>query len=427
MSTNSPDVNNNQASHSNCTPSSAGRAASPLTWWAAAAFASIVGFSRISYGLLLSSVRMDLRGNYGAYGLIGTANFVGYLLGTLVVPLLLASSRDRIKLNSGALMVMNVALLLSATSLNLLQLGIWRFLIGFCSAPALVLTLALTLEQTAPGERGRASGIVWMGASVGIILSGVIAPLVISTGLLWAWRLAWSVMGIGGGATVLGFHRTLCAYDARRLSSGVCASDAQPTKPEANPIALLVELLRPRGFLFATLSYFGYGFGYIIYLTFFVALVLEQGLSPLLVSLIWAAMGATGAISGLIWGRAVDRWPTGFTLAITLGLGALGTLSVLTHHILLEAVGAAVFGLSVFLGPPLIVTSLLRQVVPGDRYASSYSLLNALFGIGQILGPLVGGLVVDQLGLMQGTALTALVLCVAMFFALGYEIVQRHG
>ncbi len=186
-------------------------------------------------------------------------------------------------------------------------------------------------------------------------------------------------------------------------------------------------MLRPRGFLFATLSYFGYGFGYIIYLTFFVALVLQQGLPSLLVGLIWAAMGATGAIGGLIWGRAVDRWPTGFTLAVTLGSGALGALSVLTHLILLEAVGAAVFGLSVFLGPPLIVTFLLRQVVLGDRYPSSYSLLNALFGIGQILGPLVGGFVVDQLGLIQGTTLTALALCIAMFFALGYGIVQRHG
>jgi MFS family permease len=255
MSTNSLNANNSQVSHSNCTPSSAGRAASALTWWAAASFASIVGFSRISYGLLLPSIRMDLPGNYGSYGLIGTVNFVGYLLGTLVVPLLLASHRDRIKLNSGALVVMNVALLLSATSLNLLQLGIWRFLIGFCSAPALVLTLALTLERTAPGERGRALGIVWMGASLGIIFSGLIAPLLISTGLLLAWRLAWSVMGIGGVATVLGFHRTLRAYDARRPSSGVQASDAQPTQPEANPIALLVELLQLRGFLFATLSY----------------------------------------------------------------------------------------------------------------------------------------------------------------------------
>src|SRR2546427_4057679 len=87
MSTNSLDTKNNRASDPAKAQPSAGHASSPLTWWAAASFAANLGFSRISYGLLLPSIRMDLRGDYSAYGLIGTANFVGYLLGTLVVPL----------------------------------------------------------------------------------------------------------------------------------------------------------------------------------------------------------------------------------------------------------------------------------------------------------------------------------------------------
>ncbi len=134
-------------------------------------------------------------------------------------------------------------------------------------------------------------------------------------------------------------------------------------------------------------------------------------------------MELAGAVSGWIWGWAIDRWQTGFMLAITLVLGALGTLSVITQYVLLEALGAALFGLSVFLGPPLIVTFLLRRAVPGERYPFSYSLLNTLFGIGQILGPLVGGSVVDHLGLLSGTALAAAALAVAALFAFGYGIV----
>ncbi|MBO0780862.1 MAG: MFS transporter, partial [Ktedonobacteraceae bacterium] len=133
-----------------------------------------------------------------------------------------------------------------------------------------------------------------------------------------------------------------------------------------------------------------------------------------------------GAVSGVMWGRAIDRWPTGFTLALTLVLGALGALSVLTHHLLLEAIGAALFGLSVFLGPPLIVTFLLRQVIPAERYPSSYSLLNTLFGIGQVLGPLVGGFIVEQQGLVSGTAFTAAVLFGAALLALSYGMLQHY-
>ncbi|MBV9228565.1 MAG: YbfB/YjiJ family MFS transporter, partial [Chloroflexi bacterium] len=385
--------------------------------------AAIVGFSRISYGLLLPSIRADLRGAYSLYGLVSTANFVGYLLGTLALPLLLALWRNRLKLTVAALLLMNATIIASATSFDLIQLSIWRFLVGFFSAIALVLTLSLVLDCIRPQERGRASGIIWMGASLGVTISGLIAPPMLSIGSSIAWRLVWAAMGISGIAVVFGLHRALRPHNARPLASEEQTSHIQQSGRE---ITLLTDLLRPRGFLFATLAYFGYGFGYIIYLTFFVALVVQQGLPSLLVGLIWAAMGTAGAVSGLIWGRAIDRWPTGFTLAITLLLGALGALSVLTQQMLLEAIGAAFFGLSVFLGPPLIITFLLRRAIPGERYPSSYSLLNTLFGIGQVLGPLAGGLIVDRLGLVPGIALTAVALVAAALLALCYGMIQRY-
>ncbi|QBD77638.1 YbfB/YjiJ family MFS transporter [Ktedonosporobacter rubrisoli] len=55
-------------------------AASPLTWWAAGLMATILGFSRLSYGLLLPALRTSLLGSYSLLGLIGTINFAGYLL-----------------------------------------------------------------------------------------------------------------------------------------------------------------------------------------------------------------------------------------------------------------------------------------------------------------------------------------------------------
>ncbi|MBO0795902.1 MAG: YbfB/YjiJ family MFS transporter, partial [Ktedonobacteraceae bacterium] len=143
-----------------------------LVWWAAASLAAIVGFSRISYGLLLPSIQANLGGTYSAYGMVSTANFAGYLLGTLVVPLLLTRLRKQIMLNSAALLLMDGAMIGSALSLNLVQLSIWRFLVGFFSAIALVLTLSLALERVVPQTRGRASGIIWMGASLGVSVSG---------------------------------------------------------------------------------------------------------------------------------------------------------------------------------------------------------------------------------------------------------------
>lgn len=397
-----------------------------LVWWAAASLATIVGFSRISYGLLLPSLRADLGGTYSAYGVVTTANLVGYLLGTLVVPWCLAHFHKPLLLNSAALLLMNSAMVGSALSLNLVQLSVWRFLVGLFSALALVLTLSLTLERVKPEGRGRASGIIWMGASLGVCLSGLVAPVLLKSSSPLAWRWAWIAMGASGGVVVIGLHRVLRLHEDRFQLSREAPRPMRPT-PARQPVGtLLVELLRPRGFLFATLSYIGYGFGYIIYLTFFVSLAVQQGLPPVLVGLVWAAMGIAGVVSGTMWGWAIDRWPTGFTLALTLVLGALAALSVLTHQLVLEAVGAACFGLSVFLGPPLILTVLLRRVVSGEHYASSYSFLNTLFGIGQVLGPLLGGFLVEQWGLVAGTASTSVVLFGAAFCALAYGVVQHR-
>src|SRR3989442_8095089 len=213
-------------------------ASSALTWWAAASFAAIIGFSRISYGLLLPSIRADLRGAYSVYGLVSTANFVGYLLGTLVIPLLIARYRDLLKLNSGALLLMNGTIIASALSFNLLQLSVWRFLIGFFSSVALVLTLSLTLERVRPEERGRASGIVWMGASLGEVISGLIAPPILSMGSSLACRLVWIAMGVSGIAAVFGLHPALRPREDRPLPSGERTHDVQPTRAEHNMVSL---------------------------------------------------------------------------------------------------------------------------------------------------------------------------------------------
>ena len=85
---------------------------SVLTWWTAAAFATIVGFSRISYGLFLPSIQANIGGSLSSYGVVNAANFAGYLLGTLALPLLPARAhKQHILLNSGALLLINALIL----------------------------------------------------------------------------------------------------------------------------------------------------------------------------------------------------------------------------------------------------------------------------------------------------------------------------
>ncbi len=401
------------------------RVTGPLTWWAAFSFAAILGFSRLSYGLLLPALRANLGGSYSIYGVLGTINFVGYLLGTLTMPFLLPRIRNRLAFNTLAVLAMNITLIAAASSFNTWQLGLWRLLTGFFSAIATVLVMALTLERIAPHERGKASGLIWMGGAAGILLSGLIAPLVVSAGSGLGWRLAWIIMGIAGCVASPGFYFSLRTLPP--LQTLLTPPQASGELPQARPRlwTVLRQLFQPRRQLYLSLAYFGFGCGYIIYFTYFIALVEQQGVPALLAGFIWAAIGLAGVLSSWLWGSAVDRWPTGLVLAVPLALGAIGSLSVLTHSMPWEYIGAALVGLTSFIAPPLTVTALLKRVVTDEHYAATFSTLTALFAIGQLLGPLIAAFVIARNGLAVGTATSALMLGAGAAFACLYSIMQR--
>jgi predicted MFS family arabinose efflux permease len=374
---------------------------------------------------LLPALRADLGGSYSIYGFLSTLNFVGYLLGTLITPVLLAHIRNRIALNTFSMLATSIALLASALSLNVWQLGVWRLLIGFFSAIATVLTMTLTLECVRPAERGKASGLVWLGGALGILFSGLIAPPIISAGTSLGWRVVWIVMALLGTASAIGFHISRRRADPP-LTKLLDQTERVTTEAQKSIWITIRPMFQPRRLLFLVLSYFCFGCGYIIYFTFFISLLAQQGVPTQNAGFVWAAIGFTGAISGWIWGNLIDRWPTGYTLAAPLALGALGSLTVLTSNLLWEAVGAALIGLTAFIAPPLIVTALLKRAVSDAEYATNFSTLTALFAVGQILGPLIAGQVIESVGLAAGTAISALVLALGALLALLYAVTQHH-
>lgn len=399
---------------------------SPLIWWAACSLATILGFSRLSYGLLLPALRADLGGSYSVYGTLSIVNFVGYLFGTLALPLVLAQTRQRFALNLFASCAMSVTLFASGWSFTLWQLGVWRFLNGFFAAFATVLILALTLECIPAQKHGKVSGLIWAGGAIGTVLSGLIAPFILTAGNAAGWRIVWMGMGMVGAVVALGFARTRAALSSF-LASPAPAQASPSTRLSPHPLwVMLCPLLQPHRLLFLTLSYCSFGCGYIIYFTFFIALLEQQGVSMLSAGFIWAGIGIAGALSGWVWGKVMNRWPTGFTLALPLLVGAGGALSVLGHNQGWEYVGASLVGLCAFIAPALIVTTLLKHAVADDDYAASLSTLTAFFALGQIVGPLISSFIVERNGLVVGTASSAFVLGVAAVCACGYGMVQQR-
>lgn len=389
-----------------------------ITLWASLLFVVILGFSRLSYGMFLPGIQRAIGGSYGQLGILGTVNFIGYLVGTVCLSPLISQFPDRKRvINRISCLLLGLTLIGSAFSNHFTGLGLWRFAIGLLSAIATVLVLSIAMDAVRPSERGVASGLIWLGGSAGILLTGLFAPLTIDPSHLQGWRYAWVVMGIFGVIAALGFEFETKEIGTREIGTGKIPSQTESEHKDEEYGNVYRLLLNPRKLLFLIASYFFFGAGYIIYFTFLIPYLVSKGIPSLYAGWIWSGIGFAGLFNGWIGGKAIDRWPSGYTLAMGLTLGTIGVSGVATSNMLFTVLGATTIGLVSFITPPLMTTALLRRHVPHHAYAACLSTATAFFASGQIIGPLIGGVVVERFGLQFGVASSAIFMAAAAALA----------
>jgi predicted MFS family arabinose efflux permease len=160
------------------------------------------------------------------------------------------------------------------------------------------------------------------------------------------------------------------------------------------------------------ISYGLFGFGYVVTATFLVAIVRQGGSGRVFETLVWMVAGLCGFPSVWLWQKIAAR----------IGLYAAYAAGCLT-----EAAGVAA---SVAVGGhfgPLLAAALLggtfiavtalglqegRQLAPlAPRRV--FALMTASFGVGQILGPIVAGLLAEKTGSFFAPSLLAALMLVA--------------
>ncbi|MGO4539052.1 YbfB/YjiJ family MFS transporter [Paenibacillus sp. 2TAB19] len=392
-----------------------------ITLWASLLFVVILGFSRLSYGMFLPGIQREIGGSYSQLGILGTVNFIGYLIGTIgLSPLISRFPHRKHVINRVTCYLLGLAMIGSAFSDHFAQLGLWRFVIGLLSAIATVLVLSIAMETVRPEERGVASGLIWLGGSAGILATGLCAPFTIDPSHLEGWRYAWMAMGVFGVIAAFGFE---FVTGKRGYASIRSSAESDPQDQERVNVYRL--LLNPKKHLFLIGSYFFFGAGYIIYFTYLIPYLVSKGIPSLYAGLIWSGIGFAGLFNGWIGGKAIDRWPSGYTLAAGLTLGTIGVIGVTTNNMVFTALGAVTIGLVSFITPPLMTTALLRRHVPQHAYAACLSLATAFFASGQIMGPIVGGVAVGRYGLQIGVASSAIFMAIAAALAGVYGYRQR--
>jgi MFS family permease len=356
------------------------------------------GFGRMSYTLILPAMKDGLQFNYTQLGLLGTGNFIGYLSMAIIGGFLAARFGTRIVI-AIALLLMGATMILTGFAETFGFAFSMRLLTGLGNGAAYVPAMALGSAWFAVERRGFATGIVSAGIGGGTMIAGLVVPVILGVYGIEGWRFAWYYLGgavlvIAGVAALLVRSRP----DEMGLRQVGARDDAEAPKASHGAAGSLQwdRIYRMAAVWYLGVVYFMYGFSYIIYMTFFAAyLVKEIGLDAGEAGRLWATVGGLSIFCGVIWGGLSDKLGRAggaalayLVLAIAYGIFAIFPMRAGFY------VSATVFGLTAWSIPTIMAATAGDYV--GPRLApAGLGFVTLFFGIGQALGPWLGGYLAD--------------------------------
>ncbi len=349
------------------------------------------GFGRFAYGLILPAMRDDLGWSYAQAGWLNTANAIGYLLGAVATMVLLRWT-DTGRLFAWGLVATAVALVATGLVPDLWWQSLWRFLTGLAGALSFSTAGALAARLFADNARHNALGIAILfgsGGGMAIVLAGATLPAMLEIRGDAAWPWAWIL--VGG----LSLACLPLALWAARVAEPAAAPDGAAARLPVR--RMLPELA----------GYASFGLGYIVYLTFLSAWMVEQAAGVVQVALVWVLLGGCITLSPALWRGVFSRHDGGRPLAMVLGGIAAGSaLPVLWPGPAGLVLSAMVFGASVFMAPGA-VTNFTRRNLPPEAWGRAIGLFTVIFASAQTIGPWAAGLLGDISGSIGVSLLAA--------------------
>jgi len=371
------------------------------------AMATAMGVGRFVLTPILPHMIDALKLDASRAGFIASANFLGYLIGAILAANPgFAGNRRRWLLVGLATSAATTGAMAFSDQLPVLML--LRFFGGVASAFVLVFASTLVLETLARTQRSALSALHFAGVGFGIALSAVLVAVVVAYAGDWRAQWLWS-----GGLSLVGFVFVTWALPdsaANAVSAGVSEDGGTSAKTATTP---------GLGALIAAYGLFG--FGYVITATFISTMVrLDQG-PAWLETTAWAVVGLSAIPSVMIWSGIANRLGAMEAFAIAcLVQGAGVAASAFSGGVAAILVAAFLLG-GTFMGLTALGIAAARNASPGNP-TRAIALMTAAFGLGQMIGPTIGGFMADRFG-----GFTAPSLAAALALLMAAALVYFHG
>ncbi|MDR0513260.1 MAG: YbfB/YjiJ family MFS transporter [Treponema sp.] len=339
------------------------------------ALLTAMGIGRFAFTALLPGMMSFHDFTDVTAGIMGSWNFVGYLAGVLLARKEKPGQR-RFFLFAAFLLLSLITSAGMGFAREVPLLHTIRFLAGFASGMCFVLASSIVLDTLSAINRPVLSGLLYSGVGIGIATSGLSAgPLEAIGGPPAGWL----------GMSALCIPLVAVSIFALRPSRNYA-----PPLPQASAVSSPAHKKTGIKYKLLILSYFLEGFGYIIGMTFIVALVQNVTNSPEIARTSWIVTGIAAAVSVPIWKLLAVRNGYLPMLILAFVLQAVGALLPILSSSALAAFGGGLLLGGTFMG----ITTLSLQygvLLSGKPSANAVAVMTAIYGVGQIIGPVVAG------------------------------------
>lgn len=371
---------------------------------------TVLVFGRLAFGLILPSMRDGLMLSYQQAGNLGTATALGYLSLVLYAGIVASRRGGRFAVLLGIVFSTAGFVGLSLAPGYLMALVLMT-LLGFGTAFGFTPLISL-LSTWFPEKRGSVIGFLVSGVGIGMLVAGWLVPYVVSLVGPEGWRRVWQLFACSGLVAFLAALAFLRNPPEAPLDPG-----ATPMNRKAvyrNPHVVMVGML-----------YGVIGVTYIVQSVFMYSFAVESGISAITAGHLTSAMGLLVAFSGPCWGWFGDRFGRGLALLISssmavfaIGLPVLWPElpSFVAHYLILGATMNGMF---------ISVLSISSERVTAHEAPVAVSYVTVFFAVGQLIGPVGAGLLIDLSGFRGAFAMVCLVLVAGVYLSMKLHLYPK--
>jgi predicted MFS family arabinose efflux permease len=334
--------------------------------------------------------------------LLASGNLLGYLIGAL--PAAAPRLRRQAALTLRLALLVNVLTLLAmcVPGAHVLWLGA-RLLSGVSSAFIFVFATALVLDLRQPA----AATALFSSVGIGIAATGLLVPAIYGR---WpSWSSGWFAC-TALGALLSCAAAMMVSHAQREAIAQAAASYAEASRVTFWPVAI---------------AYGTGGFSYIVPATFLVVILAAHPALARYASGSWVIVGIVASLSMVLWSRVAARYGKAPALVGALTLLAAGCAGpVLAQNAFGALIGA--FGLgATFMAVSMLTIGIVRDLEP-QHGSTRIAQATAIFGVGQVLGPLFSAYSYQQSGSYNDALLVAAGALLLAAVVVAFEIIRLN-